>query len=803
MIQQVLARLNSEQFGVATTSGGIIRTIAGPGTGKTGTQTAHIANLINLGVNPEAILAITFTNKAASETRHRIVNNTADLGDVGWKVAASTYHSFCRKFILKPFENHDLFQSMGYKNGFIILDDTDSISVMKEVFSNLSGGLALLLDAAAINEKKMLALISDKRANGIEQSQLSVMIRANPHDFYLAKKIADLIKNYPNSLEGVNAENKQIMASEISLAMSQFKGNFIDTLVSMTWLKYADACAQADGIDFDDQLLFSLKLLREDKRVAARIAKRFEYIFLDEFQDCNICQWEIVKNIINEQIKPNLFVVGDDRQSIYSFRNANVAIMMGLNEELPNCKTNSLVVNYRSTQSIIELSNALSLLMPNQIGDGQLKAASKDVGSKPKLEVYKNGKEEAVGVVGGIKELIQSGINPSEIAVLYRNRTINRELIDALNASRMDYDIIGDVGFYQTAEIKSAVALLRILTRSNDVFAFAKLLDYATIGVSAVRLKTTVHEKGGSPIDAIEAIMGMDKRARNKAEDFMLDIKKLITQGKSIATEQDFLSLVLTTDAVKQVYHNNPESKAQVDKNFEEYRQKTVARFVQSYSAFWEKYVLPSFVKDSAKAAKKATNETEAELLIATILNNRTTNFKVILDRVATDMLKKDSVLSELVDDLVQRIDQDSSENLDAIQLLTNHASKGLEFGYVFLIGTEEETYNANDSEAEDIEEEGRNFFVAVTRAEKELYLSAAEFRVINGQGQNRSVLKLLHPLMDKLDLSPLALKALKGSDSRFEGEFCIEKEICNETSEPKEMVAKIDEPFSASFSYF
>ncbi|GGB53348.1 hypothetical protein GCM10011607_12380 [Shewanella inventionis] len=777
MIDKILARLNKQQHEVATITSGVIRTIAGPGTGKTGTQTAHIANLIYKGVSPESILAITFTNKAASETRHRIVKNTQELGSVGWQVAASTYHSFCRKFILKPFQNHEMFTAMGYDNGFIILDESDSESVMKDVYSNSVGGFALVLDALAITERQMLRHISDYRAKGIDYEEFLQSIKHDSERFSAAKELKMIIDAYPKSLKDVSKENKDQMVKEVGLQLLKVKGDIIDPVVAIAWKQYAKSCAEADGIDFDDQLLFSMKLLEQDKSVAKRLAKKFEYIFLDEFQDANLCQWKLVKSIIVQQAKPFVACVGDDRQSIYRFRHADVDIMKNLEHELPGCVTNSLVYNYRSTKSIIDLSNTLSCDMPNQIGDGQLIAASNVVGDKPTLDIYSNASDEARGVVSKIKALIAKGENPSDIAVLYRNRSVNKEIIDELNQSRMDYDIIGDVGFYQTAEIKSAVATLRILTRNNDVFAYAKVLDYATVGISPVRLKTTTHENGCTPMEAIEFIMSKDKRAKNKADEFVTDLKMLIKTANQLITRDAFLSHVLNTDELKHHYQTIPSIKAKADEQYQQYNTATVSKLVDGFKCFWDRYLLPTFIKDSKKAAIKKSANTDGTIdeISNELVEKRASNFQVIIDRVRDDMQQPGTILSELVDDLVQRIDQDSDEDIESIQLLTNHASKGLEFKHVFLIGTEEESYNSLDSDLEDIEEEGRNFFVAITRAGKSLHISASETRVVNGNFSNRALLKLLYPLLDKLNVSEAALKLINGPDNRFEDEFQLD----------------------------
>jgi DNA helicase II / ATP-dependent DNA helicase PcrA len=747
-IKPILDRLNEEQRRDAESIYGIRRTIAGPGTGKTGTQVAQIANFIANNIDPSSILAMTFTNKAAAETRHRIVKA---VGEDGWKVAASTYHTFCRKWILKPNENHDFFKALGYEKGFIILDDSDSLNAMREVKGRLKAGHILMMEALGLTEKSVLKHISSYRADGISLQHQRDLLKAEPN---LVADFASLINRYPAAQVDNKSDTYEIFLSEVKEELYRNPA-LIDPLIISLWRDYEKECASTDGIDFDNQILYSKLLLEADPSIAKRLSNRFSHICLDEFQDSNQCQWDVINLIIEQSLNPNLFIVGDDRQSIYLFRKAKVELMMTFDQLFPDCITNALVKNYRSSSSIIALGNAHAATMTNQIGQGQLVSGLNKSGSQPVYGRFRDGKAEARWVSGQIKLLLDCGEDPKDIAILYRGHKLKDDLVEELTTQNMDYSIVGDLDFFETAEVKSTIATLRALTRERDIYALSKVLDYATVGISPARLKSKHHEIGGLPMEIIKGILLSDKRAANKGSEFYADLMKIIKLSTKIISHSDFLQIALNSSELQQKYRTTPSAKMAVDDIFIQLRAKKLNSFTAGVGQFWEKYIFPSFEKEAEKLVKKKGLDEPSEQ-ISEILNKRIRNSQLVLERICNDLSESlDLTLSDAIDELVLRAENSNNAESSAINLMTNHASKGLEFKHVFVIGAEQEAYIKMEATSEDIDEESRNFYVAITRAADSLSITSAASRYLHGNVVSRDELmfvKNLKPLMDCIE---------------------------------------------------
>ncbi|MDI5832606.1 ATP-dependent helicase (plasmid) [Shewanella xiamenensis] len=747
-IKAILGRLNEEQLRDALSLYGIRRTIAGPGTGKTGTQVAQIANFIANGLQPSSILAITFTNKAASETRHRVVKN---VGELGWQVAASTYHSFCRKWILKPNEQHDFFKELGYNSGLIIFDEADSTNAMREVKGRLDAGRALIWDACGASERSLLKDISAYRAEGISVAARKTMLKQQSST--LIPEYMSIVNRYPKGQLDKKLPSYDVFLEEVRNELIQNPALY-DVFVSDMWSQYATECSSNSGIDFDDQILYSKLLLERDPSIAKRLSKRFTHICLDEFQDVNACQWSVIQQIISHVASPNLFIIGDDRQSIYMFRNAKVELMMGFDKLYPTCVTNTFIKNYRSTEQIIGLGNAHAITMENQIGRGQLESGLRLKGQPVNYSRFSDDKSEARWVVNEIKSMISSGEDPSKIAVLYRGHSLKDQVVDELTKSNLEYSVLGDLDFYETAEVKSAIAILRVIIRDRDVYALSKVLDYATVGITPARLKSKHHEVGGLPMEILKGIIATDKRAANKGTGFYNDLESLIELKKKVVTHKEFLSLALNTPTLLDLYSNNTDAKGKVDQIFLTSRENAIAKLTKGVSDFWTEHLMPNFKKDAEKLVKKKANDDPEKL--EEILSKRLKNMEIVLERLTSD-LNSDitSNLVDSIDELVMRAENGKSEDISAIQLMTNHASKGLEFDHVFLIGAEQEGYIKEDSTQHDIEEESRNFYVAITRASRTMTITSAANRYMHGSTFSRTELQFLHnikPLMNCIE---------------------------------------------------
>jgi DNA helicase-2/ATP-dependent DNA helicase PcrA len=747
-IKPILDRLNEEQRRDAESIYGIRRTIAGPGTGKTGTQVAQIANFIANNIDPSSILAMTFTNKAAAETRHRIVKA---VGEDGWKVAASTYHTFCRKWILKPNENHAFFKELGYEKGFIILDDSDSMNAMREVKSRQKTGHILMMDALGLTEKSVLKHISSYRADGISLKHQRDQLKSEPN---LVADFTSLINRYPAAQVDKKSDSYEIFLSEVKEDLYRNPA-LIDPLIISLWRDYSKECASTDGIDFDDQILYSKLLLEADPSIAKRLSNRFSHLCLDEYQDSNQCQWDVINLIVKQSPNPNIFCVGDDRQSIYLFRKAKVELMMTFDQLFPDCITNNLVKNYRSSSSIIALGNAHAATMTNQIGQGQLVSGLNKSGSLPIYGRFRDSKAEARWVSGQITSLLDCGEDPKDIAILYRGHALKNDIVEDLTTQNMDYSIVGDLDFYETAEVKSTIATLRALTRERDIYALSKVLDYATVGISPARLKSKHHEIGGLPMEIIKGIISTDKRAANKGSEFYSDLMNIIKESTKIISHSDFLKIILNSPEKEQQYSNSATARESINEIFRNFRTKNLSSLTTNVEQFWHKYIFPNFEKEAEKSVKKKGSEDPSEQ-ISEILNKRMRNSQLVLERISNDLIQSlDLTLSDAIDDLVLRAENNNKAESNAINLMTNHASKGLEFKHIFVVGAEQEAYIKMEATAEDIEEESRNFYVAITRAADNLYITSAASRYLHGKTVSREELmfvKNLKPFLNCIE---------------------------------------------------
>ncbi|MBE8232554.1 MAG: UvrD-helicase domain-containing protein [Endozoicomonadaceae bacterium] len=694
----------------------------------------------------------------------RVVNK---VGQEGWHVASSTYHAFCRKRILKPFENHDYFKSLGYNNGFIIFDDADSRSVMRSVIANLSGGQILLIDALSINDKNLLSMISNHRSEGISLAEYETTIKKQPNNIahYQA-----LVSSYPKEKIDKNTDIYEQFLKEIRVVVSQ-KPNIVDALVFQVWSKYAEYCAKADGIDFDDQILFAKQILKHDPRVAQRICHTFTHILLDEYQDTNKCQFDVIKLITDQTDAPNLFTVGDDRQSIYRFRNARVELMTEFDQHYPQCITNSLTTNYRSAPHIINFTNAHAMNMTDQIGLGQLTADKAPTGELSVYNFFRDEGDEANWVMDKVQELLDSGEKASDIAILYRNRAMNNSIVDNLKKSNIEYSIVGDTGFYESAEVKSFISTLRMVA-NNDVYALCKFLEYASVGVSAVRVKGVHHESGGNAFNILKTITSNDKRAANKLVPFITSLESLKLIREKLLDETGFLSAVLNDETLQKHFHENASNtvKNEIIHNYKGCRNQQIKQLVNSVKQFWELYALPSFEKKAEAKAEKSSGKLESVQILEQIFSN----IEVLENKIINDYMDdNNNTFSDSVDALVQRLDVSSAEDIDSLNLMTNHASKGLEYKHIFLIGCEEESYIKETSSPEDISEESRNFFVAISRAESMLYMSGVKSRFLHGSREYRSELRFIKEINPQLYATPM-----KTIDSKSALIFPVEETI-------------------------
>ena len=634
LFSKELERLNAPQRAAVLQKEGPIIVIAGAGSGKTRVLTYRIANLMRQGVDAFNILALTFTNKAANEMKKRIAdivgNNEAKNLWMG------TFHSVFARIL--RFEADKL----GFPQNFTIYDTQDS--------QRLINGI--------IKEKEL-----DK-------------------DVYKYKQIQQRISSLKNNLITVRAYFNSPELIEADAARRQPRFGDI-------YQEYVDRCFKAGAMDFDDLLLRTNELLNVFPEVLAKYQNRFQYILVDEYQDTNHSQYLIVKALADRF--HNICVVGDDAQSIYAFRGANINNILNFKSDYPEAKEYKLEQNYRSTKNIVEAAN--SVIEHNKIRLDKVVFTENELGEPIKVHRSATDSDEGRFVAGSIFEnKMQHQLPNGSFAVLYRTNSQSRAIEDALRKRDIPYRIYGGLSFYQRKEIKDVLAYLRLIINPNDEEALVRIINFPARGIG----ETTM-----------EKLTLAANHYKKSLFEVMYNINKLPDLHINSTTRQkltDFVVMILNFQAL------NKEANA-----FE------VAEQVAKKTG-----LLQEFKKDGTpEGIAKMEN-------IEEMLNG-------IKDFVAgqEDIADSTGSLTEYLEDVSLATDSDKEiGDEDRVALMTIHLAKGLEFPYVYVVGMEEDLFPLAKSiqSREELEEERRLFYVALTRAEKQAYLTYAENRYRWGQ---------------------------------------------------------------------
>lgn len=630
-MEDYLKGLNESQFEAVTTLQGPLMVLAGAGSGKTRVLTMRIAHLITNGVDPFNILALTFTNKAAKEMKERIAKV------VGQSNAKSlwmgTFHSVFARILRS--EAHYL----GYPSNFTIYDQQDALNVLKKV-------------------------IKDLNIDG---------------DLYKPKKVLSRISNYKNNLITVRAyENNPELIEADEKANMKFMGKI--------YKKYVDECFKNGSMDFDDLLLKTNELLTRFPEVLAKYQDRFRYILVDEYQDTNHSQYLIVKALASKF--ENICVVGDDAQSIYSFRGANIYNILNFKKDYPEAVTVSLEQNYRSTQNIV---NAANVVIAKNLQQFKKNVFSENEEGE-KIKVYRSlsDADEANFVAGNIWELHNREQRKfSNFAILYRTNSQTRAFEDALRRKNIPYKVYGGLSFYQRKEVKDLLGYLRLLVNENDSEALMRIINYPARGIG----ETTQNK----------LIVFAD--AQN------LSISKVLDNLPMYAPHLGFNNGVITklSDFWSMIKAFQVLLKTETAYN--------VAMEVAKRSG------LIKFLKDDQTPEGISRVENVQELM------NSMQGF--IEEQMQIE--DGDPSLPNFLENIALSADTQDKKNgdEDMVSLMTIHLSKGLEFPVVHLVGLEENLFPSFMSSAtrEDLEEERRLFYVALTRAEKQAFFSYAVSR--------------------------------------------------------------------------
>lgn len=633
--------LNKEQQEAVQCTEGPLLILAGAGSGKTRVLTYRIAHLIeDCGVNPWNILAITFTNKAAGEMRERVDRIVGYGSESVW---VSTFHSACVRILRRYIDR------LGYDTNFTIYDTEDQKTVMKDVCRRLE------LDSKLYKERAVLSVIS-------------------------------------------NAKNEYISPNEFQL---QVRGDFRMEKMAQAYLEYQKELKKNNALDFDDLLVKTVELFQSCPDVLESYQERFRYIMVDEYQDTNTVQFKLISILAKKY--HNLCVVGDDDQSIYKFRGANIKNILDFEEVFPDAKVVKLEQNYRSTKHILDTANAV--IAHNRGRKEKALWTENGEGEPVFFQQFQTGYDEAEYVAGEIRKKVKNGEGEyKDFAVLYRTNAQSRLFEEKFLYANIPYKLIGGVNFYSRKEIKDILAYLKTIDNGKDDLAVRRIINVPKRGIGNVSLnkvQSYAESMGMSFFEALEDaehVPGLG-RASIKIQPFVTLIHELRLRLADMSLEELIEEILDRTGYSQELKdEDTDEAKARLE-NIDEFISKAV-----SYEEGEEHPSLSGFLEEVALVA-----------------------------------------------------DIDSLEESDnRVLLMTLHSAKGLEFPYVFLAGMEDGLFPsymsiAADNPVEEIEEERRLCYVGITRAMKELTLTCARVRMIRGENQYNNISRFIREIPPEL----------------------------------------------------
>ena len=623
--------LNKEQKEAVMHTEGPLLLLAGAGSGKTRVLTHRVAYLIDeVGVNPWHILAITFTNKAAEEMRERV---NAIVGFGAEQVWVSTFHSMCVKILRRHIDR------LGYDTNFTIYDPDDQKAMMRDICKRL------MIDTKQLREKSILTAISSAKNELVSPVQYELEASAD----YVKKKIAAAYKEYQAQLRKNNA------------------------------------------VDFDDLIMLTVDILKTFPEIRKNYQDRFRYIMVDEYQDTNTAQFELVR-LLADGYK-NLCVVGDDDQSIYKFRGANIRNILDFEKEYPQAKVIKLEQNYRSMGYILEAANAV--ISNNEGRKEKALWTSKEKGNRIHLRQFESAYEEADYISADIRKKVREGVcDYSDVAILYRTNAQSRLLEERFVVDGLPYRIVGGINFYSRAEIKDVLAYLKTIDNGRDDVAVKRILNVPKRGIGAASVEKVSEyaaEHGLSFFDALCMAKEIPTLARScsKIEAFVTLIQSLRAKAQYYGVED------MIRDVVEMVGYEN-------------------------------------YLRGLGEEEEKQ--------------EDRLNNIGELYSKAATYEKTHDEIsLSEFLEEVALVSDVEEDENREnRILLMTLHSAKGLEFPHVYMTGMEDGLFPGYASifspDPTEIEEERRLAYVGITRAMEDLTFTYAKARMLRGEIQYNAI---------------------------------------------------------------
>jgi DNA helicase II / ATP-dependent DNA helicase PcrA len=619
---KILAGLNPPQLEAVTFGDGPLLVLAGAGSGKTRVLTSRVAHLIATGrAAPEQVLAVTFTNKAAGEMKARIERLT-DMNKSRMQV--STFHSFAA--LLLRFYG----ERLGLPNGYTIYDQDDALSAIKSCLTELK------IDSKKLTAASVLDRISDAKTEMVGVDAFAAT--AYSPDY---KKVAQVYELYERKLKAAGA------------------------------------------LDFDDLLVDAVKLLQKDVEIRTRLQQKYRYLLIDEYQDTNKPQYLMAK--ILSEANHNIFAVGDEDQSIYGWRGANIQNILNFEHDFPNCKIIRLEQNYRSTQTILKAAS--TVVSNNRMRKGKTLFSVGEKGEPLVLMITENDDDEAERLAARIEDQIRANVPRSEIALLYRTNAQSRALEESLKRRFIPYKIVGGIRFYQRKEIKDMLAYLKLIENPKDDVSFRRVINYPKRGI------------GDATLSQLEA----------KANELGCSLLELISRSGQL----DFLTAGAGAKLAKFA---------------------KLLDYLTKMAATLPLGQLMQLVADKTgiTADLKALDPTESEMRLENVEELIASGVEYALENV-------EAGVATFLQDISLYTDLDNYDRQsDAVTLMTLHGAKGLEFESVFITGLEDGLFPISRSldDTAKLEEERRLFYVGMTRAKSRLTLSYALHRARFGNKQ-------------------------------------------------------------------
>ncbi|MEK9756256.1 MAG: UvrD-helicase domain-containing protein [Bacteroidota bacterium] len=623
--QSYLNDLNDAQLNAVIKTEGPSMVIAGAGSGKTRVLTYKIVHLINNGIDPFEILALTFTNKAAKEMKLRIASMIGESDSKN--IWMGTFHSVFAKIL--RFEAHKI----GYTSDFTIYDTQDSERLISSIIKEMN---------------------LDK-------------------DVYRSKSIRNRISSFKNNFITVNAyfSNTELIESD-NLSKKPQTGNI--------YKEYSDRLIKSNSMDFDDLLMKTNELLNNHPEVLAKYQEKFKYILVDEYQDTNNSQYLIVKALADRY--QNICVVGDDAQSIYSFRGANINNILNFKNDYEDVEIYRLEQNYRSTKNIVNAANSVIDHNKNKI-DKEV-WTDNDFGDRVEVSSYQSDIAEGRTICQKIQSLTNSSLN--DIVILYRTNAQSRPIEDSLRLNKISYKIFGGVSFYNRKEIKDVLAYLRLIVNPNDEESLKRIINYPARGIGLVTINKVIIASKENNLTLYETIknqkqlsLGFSPSVSQKLENFidLIEVLKIESEkNNAFDLTKELLNKVKIIDELKK--DESPEGISRIE-NVQE---------------------LLNGIRDFIEDQKEIVDSSDK-----------------LSEFLSTVSLSTDFDLDDQIE--------------DSVSLMTLHLSKGLEFKHVFIVGLEEDLFPSalSYNTRSELEEERRLFYVGITRAKENLYLSYANSR--------------------------------------------------------------------------